>query len=71
MNQGTAQTAEPIFTGNTSKEPVFAKVLLKGLQNFPFFHPKNGQTPFPCISMGNRNANSFLTVKLIFTKFSI
>ena len=31
MNQGTAQTAEPILTHNTSKEPVWAKeVPLRG-----------------------------------------
>ena len=62
FNQATAQTAEPIFTHNTSKEPVWAKEVPFGGQKFSqkFFDPKRGQKPpFPCISMGNKNVNNF------------
>ena len=62
INQATAQTAEPIFTHNTSKEPVWAKEVPFGGQKFweKFFDPKRGQKPpFPCISMGNENADNF------------
>ena len=62
INQATAQTAEPIFTHNTSKEPVWAKEVPFGGQKFSqkFFDPKRGQKPpFPCISMGNENADNF------------
>jgi len=38
MNQGTAQTAEPILTLNTSKEPVWANEV-------PFFTPKMVKNP--------------------------
>ena len=42
INQATAQTAEPIFTHNTSKEPVWAKEVPFGGQKFfqKFFDPK-------------------------------
>jgi hypothetical protein len=62
INQATAQTAEPIFTHNTSKEPVWAKEVPFGGQKFwkKFFDPKRGQKPpFPCVSMGNKNVNNF------------
>jgi hypothetical protein len=47
INQATAQTAEPIFTHNTSKEPVWAKEVPFGGQKFlkKFFDPKRGQNP--------------------------
>ena len=34
INQATAQTAEPIFTRNTSKEPVWAKEVPFGAKKF-------------------------------------
>jgi hypothetical protein len=74
INQATAQTAEPIFTHDTSKEPVWAKEVPFGGQKFfqKFFDPKRGQKPpFPCISMGNKNVDNFSPGKPIFTKFGM
>ena len=48
INQGTAQTAEPILTLNTSKEPVLAKeVPLRGqkITQIFFFTPKMVKNP--------------------------
>jgi len=62
MNQGTAQTAEPIFTLNTSKDAVLAKEVPFGGEKISqkLFDPQNWEKPpFPCISMGNKNANNF------------
>ena len=47
---------------------------LSGVKNFSknFLDPKRGQKPpFPCISMGNENADNFWSGRPIFTKFGI
>jgi hypothetical protein len=50
MNQGTAQTAEPIFTVSANEVPF-------GGQNV--FKKNLDPKTFPCISMGNKNVNNF------------
>jgi hypothetical protein len=60
INQATAQIGEPIFTRNTSKETVWAK-------DVPF----RAKPPFPCISIGNKNADKFWTCGPILTKFGM